>query len=127
MASWDTSIRVQIIRNEVPRYTQEIKGGLQRGVNMSADRIKWRAKNRAKVDTGYMRDSVHVEDSNLNLGTNNVGAQVVSPAFYSGFLDMGTRYIAADHWFTGAVEEEKAAYGDNIRRFLFGAGEGKLS
>lgn len=62
-------------------------------------RIVATAKGRAKVDTGQMRDGTVYQGGGVAAATAN----------HSGFLDMGTRYIPADRWFSGAAEQEGAS------------------
>jgi hypothetical protein len=75
----------------------------QHGAIGAANRIRDKAKGRAKVDTGFMRASTTSSGDGMH-------AETRCGAHYGGYLNWGTRYIAADHWFDGPVEEERGAW-----------------
>lgn len=104
-----------ILRNDFPSLPAKARGGAKKGVFAAADRIQAAAQSRAKVDTGTMRESVTVEGAGDAAATVNAGAP------YSGFLDMGTRYIPADRWFSGAAQDEAGRFGDEMRSVIAGA------
>jgi hypothetical protein len=106
------SLSVTIIRNDIPSLPAKARGGAQRGVNMAAQRIVTTAQSRARVRTGFMRDNTVVE------AAANLQATAHARAPYSGFLDQGTRSIAADHWFSGAVDQERTRLPDDLREII---------
>lgn len=72
------------------------------------------AQSRSKYDTGRMRTETIVTEK---------GAAAMAP--YSGFVNYGTRYMAGDEWFTGAVDEVResvpALVGPSITAAVEGA------
>jgi HK97 gp10 family phage protein len=61
--------------------------------------IAERAKDLAPVDTGYMRDHIRARKH------GQLGAVVESTAPYSGFVEYGTRYMAAQPFLRPAVDQ----------------------
>lgn len=108
-------LTITVIRNDIPSLPARARGGAQKGVNLAATRIVTTAQSRARVRTGYMRESTVVENA------GQLQATAHAQAFYSGFQDLGTRYIAGDHWFSGAVEMERARIPDDLRSLIEGA------
>lgn len=53
----------------------------------AAQFVAKRARDYASVDTGYMRDHIHAKK-------DGKGAVVISEAFYSGFVEWGTRFMS---------------------------------
>jgi hypothetical protein len=80
--------------NKFGKSAAQGKAAQQAMLKEVRDLIVKTAQGNAKVDTGYMRDN-----------TVATAEGVAARARYSGFLDRGTRYIAADHWFTNAVDQ----------------------
>lgn len=92
------------IKNGFPKAAAATKGEIAKQLRAAGDRAVKLAQSRAKVRTGMMRDYTMVTAATANSVT--VSAQMP----YSGFLDQGTRYIAADHWFSGAIDQEGAEF-----------------
>lgn len=64
----------------------------------AAERVAEIARNNAPVDTGFLRD--HIFARHLSKSS-----EVVSEAPYSGFVEFGTRFMAAQPFLRPAVDE----------------------
>lgn len=98
-------IEFRVLRNDFLAKIPVVRNAAGRGTLRSAERVVAAAKARAKVDTGYMRDATRAR----RIGPTEAVAEATAP--YSGYLDMGTRYIAADRWFTGPALAESGRFG----------------
>lgn len=58
-----------------------------------------RARDLAPVDTGFLRDHIHARKH------SQLEAVVAAEADYSGFVEYGTRYMAAQPFMRPAVDE----------------------
>jgi HK97 gp10 family phage protein len=67
------------------------------------------ARGRAPVKTGFLRDNI---SGSVTTGPGMVIATIVSAAPYSGFVDMGTRRMAARPFFTPAVDQARSKLGE---------------
>jgi hypothetical protein len=105
---------IDVTMNKLPAISSKLRPEAVKGVHAWGFRVEGKAKGRAKVDTGHMRNAV------ANRPNDN-GTEIASPASYSGFLDMGTRYIPADRWFSGAVQEETPNLPRDIENAIKGA------
>lgn len=65
----------------------------------AAQFVAKRARARAHVITGYMRDHIHAQQ------TDNLGAVVKSEATYSGFEEYGTRFRPAHPFLRPSIED----------------------
>jgi hypothetical protein len=105
------SITATVRINRFREVSAKGRGGMQAGVNNAARRIVANAQSRARRRTNYMADSTHMEGGGLE-------ATVVAPAHYSGYMNWGTVHVAADYWFSGAVDEERSRFGEELREIL---------
>jgi HK97 gp10 family phage protein len=64
----------------------------------AAQFVAKRAREYAPVDTGYMRDHIHAKKQ-------GDGAAMISEAFYSGYVEWGTRYMAAQPFLRPAIAD----------------------
>ncbi|WP_208422100.1 HK97-gp10 family putative phage morphogenesis protein [Latilactobacillus fragifolii] len=81
-------------------------------VTKSAFRIEKSAKEKAAVDTGNMRKNIQAEK------IGEFTARVDSRAPYSVYVDKGTRYQAAQPFFTPAVDEEEKKFNQNVKGII---------
>lgn len=89
--------------------TQRIKNQIVRGTVRMVKDIAALARKYAAVDTGYMRDHI-TED----------GTAVRSEAYYSGFVEWGTRFMAAQPFLRPAFEQVFA----NLNSYMQAGGIG---
>ena len=62
----------------------------------AAQFVAKRARDYAPVDTGFMRDNIHAQKDGDN-------AVVISEALYSGWVEWGTRFMAARPFIRPAI------------------------
>jgi len=65
----------------------------------AAQFVAKRARDRAPVDTGYMRDHIHAQKD------GEASAAVISEANYSGFVEWGTVHMAAQPFLRPAIDD----------------------
>ena len=98
--------------NKVGSLPAKARDAMGSGNLRAAQRIVAAAKQRARVRTGYMRGQTTARRDGL------LGATATAGAYYSGYLNFGTRHISPDYWFSGAVEQERANAANDIRSML---------
>ena len=67
------------------------------------------AQGNAPVRTGFLRDSIHTEPGEDEFTTN-----VVAGAYYSIFVELGTRFMAAEPFLFPAVEQGGGIFESNF-------------
>lgn len=67
------------------------------------------AQSLAPVDTGFLRDSIHVAP-----GDGEMSSSVIVEAFYGPFLEFGTRFMSAQPFFFPAVEQVGGQFESDI-------------
>lgn len=70
------------------------------------------AKGKAPVDTGFLRSSISVSYTD-----NGLTGIITANAPYSGFQEYGTRYHAAHPFMRPALEHERDAFINDIKRY----------
>lgn len=110
MAAMGTTpgVQVKVLYDGYADANKRIQGMVVRGTIKMVHDIATIARRYAAVDTGYMRDHI-VEE----------GGSVKALAFYSGFVEFGTRYMAAQPFMSVAAEEVAA---NAVSYFKGGAG-----
>lgn len=103
------SVSVHINHAALDGVIARLPAGQEAISDLGADAVVEGAKARAAVDTGYMRD--HIEKRAF--GSERV---VISEAPYSGFVEYGTRNMAAQPFMRPALEAVK--WGDILREFF---------
>ena len=76
-----------------------LPGICEQAVTKTAHDIQGNAQALAPVDTGFLKNSIHVED-----GENSLEKYVVVGAEYGIFQEYGTVHKPAQRYFTPAVE-----------------------
>lgn len=94
---------------EKPKQAQE---AVDRELNRSSLRVELKAKNYAPWDTGWLSDNIY----GVKAGT--LLYQVVSPVGYSVYVELGTRYMAAQPFLAPALEEERPVLMANLSRLF---------
>lgn len=77
-------------------------GDVDREIHARALRVDARAKQTAPVDTGRLRAAIHVDGPFLTADT--ISYDVVSPTFYTTYLEFGTEFIDALHFMENALD-----------------------
>jgi HK97 gp10 family phage protein len=88
----------------VDKLVTEIEPASDRAANGWATEIARRAQDIVPVRTGNLRDSIHVERNGY------ADYAVVASAPYAGFVEFGTRYMAAEPYLGPAAADVDAAY-----------------
>ena len=89
--------------SRIPAIAAELHPKVQAALHASAEGIADRAKQRAPVETGRLRDAIHVErdgDDVYILGGD-------SEVWYGHLVEYGTRYVPAQPFLVPAAEEGK--------------------
>lgn len=114
------------------QVADEIDHKINQIVRAAAFKVERGAKQRAAVDTGFMRNSIYVrtEDSSDRRGASGGPGQTLFPeleaaahneafvavgAAYGIFLEYGTSKMAAQPYLTPAVEAERQPFLDAIK------------
>lgn len=95
-------IGVQVVTVKHRDPTRAIQGALQKIIELAAMTIESEAKQLAPVDTGNLRASIGA----LREGPNSW--MVRAGAHYAIYVEMGTRYMAAQPFMRPAVERTRA-------------------
>ena len=88
-----------VVFNRFPEIAARFPVQLHNAVEQMTGIIVQLAQARAPVDTGFLRDSIVAAMIDEFEGTVTVGA------FYAGFVEFGTRKMAAQPYFYPAVDE----------------------
>lgn len=99
---------IKQIDNQTPR----VQGMVDKELNRSSLRVETRAKEYAAWDTGFMSLNIY----SVKLGILNY--EVISPAEYSIFQELGTRYMSAQPFMYPALEEEFPILMNRLRRMM---------
>ena len=81
---------------------------VEMGVEKAARECETKAKNLAPYKTGYLKSSIQCEK------IDNLNWLVVAQAEYSGYVEFGTRFMAARPYMTPAASIAI----ENLQRFL---------
>jgi HK97 gp10 family phage protein len=90
-------VRVKVDASELNGIISRLPDAAAQATEMAADEIVRLAKVYAPVDTGYMRD--HIQK--VGFGTTWAA---LSEAFYSMYVEFGTRFMAARPFMRPAAE-----------------------
>lgn len=113
MNAWMKVSYTAFYRN-LERQTRDIRDKVSQETNRASLRIERRAKEYAAWDTGYMSMTIY------SYMENTLRAVIISPAYYSIFLELGTRYMPAQPFIYPALQEEKPKYFANLARIVGG-------
>ena len=97
---------IRKVQNKPREACRAVSAELQR----SALRVERKAKMKAAVDTGFMRNFV------ARVGM--LRYKVTSPAGYSVYVELGTRKMKAQPFLGPAVKEESEALFQNLRKMF---------
>lgn len=96
------------VQNKQREARRAVSAELQR----SALRVERKAKMKAAVDTGFMRNGIFV----VRVGM--LRYKVTSPAGYSVYVELGTRKMKAQPFLGPAVKEESEVLFKNLRKMF---------
>ncbi|QYU58207.1 HK97 gp10 family phage protein [Weissella confusa] len=97
---------------KVNQITNLKQKAISREVINSAHRIERDAKERAPFDTGNLKKNITASR------VDEYQAKAISAANYSEYVDKGTRKMAAQPFFTPAVESERTKFAENMRKIV---------
>lgn len=80
-------------------------------VKLNGAEMQAKAQRRASVDTGFMKRSITLE-----IRDNGMTAVVKSNAQYSGYVNYGTRFQAANPFMTSSFNEQKLRFIGDLKR-----------
>lgn len=81
-------------------------------VDKTAADVEAGAKMRAPVDTGYLKSSINAHP------VEPVHAEVTVGAEYGRYVELGTRHMAAQPYFTPAIEVARPGFEAAARRIV---------
>lgn len=94
-----------MLRSRLPEITAELEKAAREAVAAAAELVVATAKDRAPVDTGRLRDSIHIDEE-------AEGTYVVAgdhEVFYGNMVEHGTVDAAAHPFLLPALEENRSA------------------
>lgn len=104
--------------DEAASRLAEVADSIERGVGDAlrevAELIVSEAQSNAPVDTGFLRDSIHVAEE------SDTSVSVVADAEYAAYVEYGTSRMAAQPFFEPAVENARAEIEQRLRDILSG-------
>ena len=96
------------VQNKPREARRAVSAELQR----SALRVERKAKMKAAVDTGFMRNGIFAARVGM------LRYKVTSPAGYSVYVELGTRKMMAQPFLGPAVKEESEVLFKNLRKMF---------
>lgn len=110
------TIRVKTTRQygSTDSVIKELTSGVNRVVYDMARGVAASARRRAPVDTGRLRDSIEATRVVPGHWVVTVGAP------YGAYVEYGTRYMAAQPFFTPAVEEYRRQFAQQLGKIIHG-------
>lgn len=100
--------------NQVRRHPQQVQTAVDSELNRSSLRVEKRAKEYAPWDTGWMSNNIYSHQLKL------MQYEVISPVEYSIFVELGTRYMAAQPFIYPALEDEYYTLMRNLNKIVGG-------
>src|SRR6266700_5356466 len=93
-----------VVFNRFPEIAKAFPEQLHNVVVQTTEIIQELAQSNAPVRTGFLRDSITTEMIDDFTGTVTVGA------YYGIYVEMGTRFMAAQPYFYPAVDEGRSRF-----------------
>lgn len=97
---------------QVSRQPEIVKQIVSKEIDASAMRVEKKAKYYAAWDTGFMSTGIY------SLKKSALLSQVISPAFYSIYVELGTRKMMAQPFMYPALEEDFPILMNRLRRVI---------
>jgi hypothetical protein len=104
-----SSITTQVWTDALDALIDQLPHAVEELQATSAARLLDTAKALCPVDTGRLRESGHIDDS------NPLGPQVIFDTEYAYWVHYGTRHQAAQPWLATAVDVETPHYLNAVR------------
>ena len=102
-------LEVRIVLDRFPTLPREVQQRAAMIVQKAGLDVEGRAKSRAPVRTGYLKNSIQARMESEMSSLIAVGAD------YGIYVEMGTRHMAARPYFTPAFEEVKSQFLEAMR------------
>lgn len=97
---------------QVEQKQKSVKAAVDAELQRSAYRVERQAKILAPVDTGWLRTQIYNEQQKL------LHYRVTSPALYSVYLELGTRYMSAQPFLDPALRAEWPVLMANLKKMF---------
>lgn len=97
---------------QVEQKQKSVKAAVDAELQRSAYRVERQAKILAPVDTGWLRRQIYNEQQKM------LSYRVVSPALYSVYLELGTRYMPAQPFLDPALRKEWPVLMANLKKMF---------
>lgn len=110
----DYKVDVSKFLNQVKMQVPKIERAVDNELDLSSRRVEARAKYYAAWDTGLMSTSIH------SLKRTKLNYEVISPVFYSIFVELGTRKMAAQPFVYPALQEDFPILMSRLNRIMKG-------
>lgn len=109
-------LRIEVEDAKLRETEAQLMARLTRAVYATAAAIEAAAKQRAPVDTGFLRASIQART------VGPLEAEVAVGAEYGHHVEYGTRRQAAQPYLTPAVESERPRFEARIKKAVDGEG-----
>lgn len=96
--------QIEIVDSKLAALGGKIRRRASRVVKEAANECAARAKAAAPVDTGALKQEIHVEEK------SDLASDTVSAMPYSLYQEYGTRYMAAQPYMTPAAESVRPRF-----------------
>ncbi|MFS5773735.1 HK97-gp10 family putative phage morphogenesis protein [Streptococcus agalactiae] len=96
----------------VEQKQKNVRVAVDSVLSRSAHRVEKQAKILAPVDTGWLRGQIYNEQQKL------LHYRVTSPALYSVYLELGTRYMSAQPFLDPALRAEWPTLMANLKKIF---------
>lgn len=97
---------------EVQKKGRQAPVAVDRELNRSSLRVERLAKLYAPWDTGWMSENIY------SMQAKFMGYKVISPAYYSIYVELGTRKMAPQPFMHPAVQEEYPKLMKNLNKMF---------
>ena len=89
MASVNVAVKgAKELKNKYAKLSTKTMDGLVKGVNLATAIVEGSAKRICPVDTGYLRNSIHMKPAEIS--GNEVKGQVYTATEYAPYVEFGT-------------------------------------
>ena len=94
-----------VVYNVIPELIASVEANSKRAVKRTADKVATTMRRLAPEDTGHLKGSIEtVSVSRAKTAEVRVGA------YYAGYVNYGTRYMAAQPFFDNAIKAHEAEF-----------------
>jgi HK97 gp10 family phage protein len=103
-----------MLKSRIPKITVEMLPAVEAALQAGAEIIESAAKGRVPVDTGRLRDAIHIERDGL-------GFDVIAgdtDAFYGNMVEHGTTHTAPHPFLVPALEAKRTEVVTSVREAI---------